>query len=253
MRTLMTVEQSTNRPPRRRPVHGVTIGIIVLDTGFERLPGDVANAMTWRFPVHYHIVTGVRPQDVIEGNPEKALPAFYDAIDRLTELGVDGIATSCGFLAMVHPQLRAYSSVPIASSSLMQIPLVLQTLSVDQTVGVIISDRKSITDQHFLNVGAPVDLPLGELAFDGPIRANMRNNAARVSYAAQERDAFQTVERMLAETPSIGALVSECANLPPYSRAIQRTFGVPVYDVVSLVEWLHAGLRPRNFHSEPLP
>lgn len=238
------------RPLRRRPVHGATIGIIVLDTGFERLPGDIANALTWRFPVQYHVVTGVRPQDVIEGNPEKALPAFYGAIDRLTELGVDGIATSCGFLAMVHPQLRAYSNVPMASSSLMQIPLVLQALPAGKTVGVIVSDRKSMTDQHFLNVGAPLGLPLGELAFDGPIRANMRNNAASVSYAMQERDVLDTVEQMLAETPSIGALVSECANLPPYSRAIQQAFGLPVYDVVSMVEWLHAGLRPRGFQPE---
>ena len=243
----MSIEQSFPRRPRRRPVHGSTVGIIVLDTGFERLPGDIANATTWRFPVQYEVVTGVRPQDVIEGNPEKALPAFYRAIDRLTALGVDGIATSCGFLAMVHPQLRAYSSVPVASSSLMQIPLVLQTLPSDRTVGVIVSDGSSITDRHFLNVGAPLGLPLGELPFDGPIRSNMRDNSARVSYRAQERDVFGVVARMLAETPSIGAIVSECANLPPYSHAIEREFGLPVYGVVSLVEWLHAGLRPRSF------
>jgi hypothetical protein len=250
MQPVINLEQSAIRPPRHRPVHGARIGIMVLDTGFERLPGDAGNALTWRFPVQYDVVTGVRPQDVIEGKPENVLPAFYAAIDRLTELGVDGIATSCGFLAMVHPQLRAYSSVPVASSSLMQIPLVLQTLPADKTVGVIVSDRRAMTDRLFMNIGAPVGLPLGELAFDGPLRANMRNNAARVSYAEQERDVLETVERMLAETPSIGALVSECANLPPYSRAIEKTFGVPVYDVVSLVEWLHAGLRPRGFHPE---
>lgn len=250
MRPVVNVEQSSGRRVRRRPVHGAHIGIIVLDTGFERIPGDVANALTWRFPVQYHVVTGIRPKDVIEGDAEKALPAFYDAIDRLTELGVDGIATSCGFLAAVHPQLRAHSSVPVASSSLMQIPLLLQTLPAGKTVGVIVSDRKSVTDKHFTNVGAPVGLPLGELAFDGPVRANMRNNVARVSYEEQERDVLETVERMLVETPSIGALVGECANLPPYSRAIEKTFGVPVYDVVSLVEWLHAGLRPRSFHAQ---
>lgn len=248
-----TAEPSLHRPLRRRAVHGAGIGIIVLDTGFERLPGDIANAWTWRFPVQYHVVSGVRPQDVIEGDPERALQAFYDAIDRLTALGVDGIATSCGFLAAVHPQLLAHSTVPVASSSLMQIPLVLQTLPAGQTVGVIVSDRKAMTDRHFCNVGAPTGLPMGELAFDGPIRANMRNNAARVSYAEQERDVLQTVERMLAETPSIGALVSECANLPPYSRAIERTFGVPVYDVVSLVEWLYAGLKPRGFSASARP
>lgn len=240
----MTPERKNTE--RRRPVHGASIGIMVLDTGFERLPGDVAHAGSWTFPVQYRVVTGVRPQDVIEGNPEKALPAFYRAIDDLVALGVDGISTSCGFLAMVHPQLRAYSPVPVASSSLLQIPLILAMLPAGKTVGVIVSDRKAMTEQHFRNVGAPVGLPLGELAHDGPIRANMRNNALSVSYDAQERDVLKTVEAMLAETPSIGAIVSECANLPPYSRAIEREFGLPVYDIVTLVEWLHAGLRPRR-------
>jgi len=243
----MVVDKNSNM--RRRPVHGATIGIMVLDTGFERLPGDVAHAGTWSFPVQYRVVTGVRPQDVIEGNPEKALPAFYQAIDDLVALGVDGISTSCGFLAMVHPQLRAYSPVPVASSSLLQIPLILSTLPADNTVGVIVSDRKAMTDHHFLNVGAPLGLPMGELAHDGPIRSNMRNNAARVSYDAQERDILNVVEAMLAETPSIGAIVSECANLPPYSQAIERKFGLPVYDIVTLVEWLHAGLRPRGYRA----
>jgi len=55
------------------------------------------------------------------------------------------------------------------------------------------------------------------------------------------------VERMLTETPTIGAIVSECANLPPFSAAIRQTFGLPVYDIVSLVEWMYAGLKPRRF------
>jgi hypothetical protein len=57
---------------------------------------------------------------------------------------------------------------------------------------------------------------------------------------------------MLTDTPAIGAIVSECANLPPYSAAIRHSFGLPVYDIVSLVDWLYAGLRPRRFESANL-
>ena len=55
------------------------------------------------------------------------------------------------------------------------------------------------------------------------------------------------IECMLAETPAIGAIVSECANLPPHSAAIQRTFGLPVFDIVTLVDWLHSAIRPRDY------
>lgn len=240
---------TTHRPrqPRIRPVHGTMIGVMVLDTRFERLPGDVANADTWPFPVQFRVVRGVRPQDVIAGDPAAVLERFYEAIDDLVAAGVDGITTSCGFLAAVHPQLCAHSPVPVATSSLMQIPLVLNLLPRGKTVGVIVSDKAALREAHFRNVGAPVDLPLGELPFDGPIRSHMRDNAPLADAAAQEREVLDVVARMLDQTPSIGAIVSECANLPPFSDAISRTFGLPVYDIVSLVDWMHAGLRPRRF------
>lgn len=238
-------------PARRaRPVHGTIIGIMVLDTRFERLPGDIANASSWRFPVQFRVVRGVRPQDVIEGNPEETLARFYEAIDDLVATGVDGITTSCGFLAAVHPQLRRYSPVPIATSSLMQIPLALNLLPEERTVGVIVSDKAALKDVHFRNIGAPTGLPVGELPFDGLIRTHMRTDAPVVDRAAQEREVLEVVERMLAQTPSIGAIVSECANLPPFSAAIRRRFSLLVYDIVSLVDWLHAGLSPRRFPAQ---
>jgi hypothetical protein len=33
--------------------------------------------------------------------------------------------------------------------------------------------------------------------------------------------------------------------MPPYARALRRAFGVPVYDIYSMITWFHAGLRPR--------
>lgn len=232
---------------RGRPVHGVGVGIIVLDTAFERLPGDIANALTWRFPVQFHVVRGVTPQRVIGGDPGDYLPPFYEAIDHLVGLGVDAISTSCGFLAAAQPLLAAYSPVPIAASSLLQIPLVAAVLPAGRTVGVITSDKASLTDGHFTGVGAPAGLPVAELPEDGVIRTNMRSGARQVSCDAQEREVVEVVGRLLDAHPGIGALVQECANLAPYSARLQELFDRPVYDIVTLVDWLHSGLRPRRF------
>jgi hypothetical protein len=35
--------------------------------------------------------------------------------------------------------------------------------------------------------------------------------------------------------------VLECTNMPPYAHAL------PMFDIHSLVTWLYAGLRPRDF------
>ena len=40
-------------PDRNRIYHGVSIGILMLDTQFQRFNGDIGNARTWPFPVQY--------------------------------------------------------------------------------------------------------------------------------------------------------------------------------------------------------
>ena len=58
---------------RRQPVHGVTVGIMMLDTGFQRLPGDIGYAPTWRFPVQFAIVRGATPDRIVKPNADGML------------------------------------------------------------------------------------------------------------------------------------------------------------------------------------
>ncbi|XBS67929.1 hypothetical protein ABK905_13495 [Acerihabitans sp. KWT182] len=197
------------------PVNGALIGIIVLDTGFERLPGDVAHAGTWPFPVRFRKVRGVRPADVIEGDPRQALAAFHSAINDLVALGVQAITTSCGFLAAVQHELSAYSPVPFLSSALLQIPLVERLLPAGQRVGIIVSDLDAFQDSLLLNIGARPGYPLAELPKEGIIRTNMRNNVTQVDGPAQEREALDVAATLTDRHPDVGAIICECANLPP--------------------------------------
>ena len=65
---------------------------------------------------------------------------------------------------------------------------------------------------------------------------------------AQARlDVAAAARRLLAAHPEVAAIVLECTNLPPYAAAVRAATGVPVYDIVSMVCWLHAGLAPRPF------
>jgi Asp/Glu/hydantoin racemase len=62
-----------------------------------------------------------------------------------------------------------------------------------------------------------------------------------------EADILDAGRKLMARHPDIGAIVLECTNMPPYASALRRTLGVPVFDIYSLITWLHAGLRPRCF------
>ena len=34
----------------------------------------------------------------------------------------------------------------------------------------------------------------------------------------------------------------------PFSRALSKRLGLPVYDIYAFVNWFHAGLNPRGFN-----
>ncbi|HOA77666.1 MAG TPA: aspartate/glutamate racemase family protein, partial [Thermosynergistes sp.] len=55
------------------------MGIIMLETHFPRIPGDVGNASTWSFPVIYKIVKGASPHRVVNEGDISLLEPFIDA------------------------------------------------------------------------------------------------------------------------------------------------------------------------------
>jgi Asp/Glu/hydantoin racemase len=50
--------------------------------------------------------------------------------------------------------------------------------------------------------------------------------------------------RLVADHPTVGAIVLECTNMPPYRSDIQRATGLPVFDIVHLVNLVHQALLP---------
>ena len=45
----------------------------------------------------------------------------------------------------------------------------------------------------------------------------------------------------------IGTIVLECTNLPPYSYAIQKAVHLPVFDIVTLINWVYYGVTCKKY------
>lgn len=235
-------------PERRRTYFGVTVGILMLETAFERFVGDIGNARTWPFPVQYRIVRGAVPAKITDlVNNRDLLQSFKDAADELIEAGVDGITTTCGFLSLFQPELAAHCRVPVATSALLQVPMVERILPKGKRVGILTFSAGSLTAEHLAAVGVASDTPVVGMPPGSEFQRAIRAGDAAVPFEVFRREVLDVAAGMVAADPSIGAIVCECTNLTPYSYDINRQLGVPVFDMVTLVHWFHRALKPERF------
>jgi hypothetical protein len=220
-----------------RTVYGQALGILMLDTRFPRPPGDVGNALTWPFPTQYRIVKGAHQSRIMGSEPDPTLlKPFLEAARDLEAHGVGMITTSCGFLAFQR-ELAAAVSVPVLTSSLLQVPVVSRLLRPDQKVGVL-TERPHLTERHFEGVGwspATVPVVVESLPPDAVFPTVFIDNGLESDTAILEQEMVTLAERVKREYSDVGALVLECTNFVPYSQAMRRATGLPVFDLYTLV------------------
>jgi hypothetical protein len=230
-----------------KTVYGARVGILMLDTKWPRPPGDTGNALTWPFPVLYKVVPGASARVVIHEQGRGLGPAFLKAAEELVREGADGITTTGGFLAIFQKQLAEHVQVPVASSSLMQVPLVQRLLPPGKRVGVLSVQGDRITPEHWDAVGAPRDTPVMGTEGGREFTRVMLGDTIDMDYEAAEQDILEAGQALVKRHPDVGAIVTENHNMAPYAAALNRRLRIPIFTVYTFVTWFHAGLQPREF------
>lgn len=230
-----------------KTVYGATIGILMLETRFPRIHGDIGNAYTWDFPVQYRVVQGATPDNVVRGDPHAQLDAFIQAGRELVRMGCDGITTNCGFLSLLQDDLKQALGVPVAASSLMQVPMVQAMLPAGKRVGVMTISKATLSPEHLLAAGAPADTPVVGTDQGECFTRDVLGDAQSIDFAAARQDNLQASALLVEQHKDIGAIVLECTNMSPYAADIRKLTGLPVFSIYSFVNWFQAGLLPRRF------
>ena len=236
---------------RKKTYYGVPIGILMLETYFERFNGDIGNARTWPFPVQYKIVKGASPDRITSLTSTDFLQPFLDAADELIAAGCDGITTTCGFLALYQRELTDHCSVPVATSALLQVPMVARILPKGKRPAVITFSAESLTQKHLTSVGVDPATPVIGMPPSSEFQRSIRSGDTSVSIDTLRAEVLAVATAVVAKDSSIGALVLECTNLTPYSADLRRDLGLPIFDVLSLIHWFHRSLRPEVFVQDP--
>jgi len=220
------------------------LGILMLDTRFPRVAGDVGNPDSFDFPVTYRVVPGATPDAIVRGDTQSWTDAFIREGQALVAGGCTGLATTCGFLTLLRRDMARACGVPVATSALEQVAMVQRLLPTGQRVGILTISESSLSHAHLAAGDVPEDVPIRGV--DGSHFADaILNNRTSLDVTLAERDLVAAACDLCEDTPSVGALVLECTNMPPYADAIARATGRPVYSILTYLNWFHEGLPSR--------
>lgn len=224
-----------------------TLGILMLDTRFPRIPGDVGNEKSFPFPIRKKIVRGASTARVVHAHDPALLAPFCAAARELEREGVAAITTSCGFLAMFQRELADAVRVPVFTSALLQAPLAAALLPPGRKVGILTADARTLGEKQLAGAGIR-DLPLVIYGMEGTEFANVFvGDAPELDRRTAAREMAAVARRMKREHPEVGAVVLECTNMPPYARLVQEACGCPVYDITTLARQVMGALARTDF------
>jgi hypothetical protein len=229
--------------------YGEAIGILLLDTYAPFIPGDVANASTYDFPVRFKKVEGFTTERALKKDNtifEKLLAASKE----LEKQGVRAITGDCGFMGIHQQELAKYLDVPVFLTSLLQIPFITSIVGEEDKVGIITADSSNL-DKSLLEA------------------AGVRSTKKLVIYGLQERESFyeaiieetgildsekiekevvSTARQMITKEPKIKAVLLECSSLPPYGAAVQDAICLPVFDYITMINYVYSAVVKRKFN-----
>lgn len=220
------------------------LGILMLETRFARIQGDIGNPLSFAFPVVYAVVAGASASRVVRERADGLVDAFIATGRGLVARGAVGLMTSCGFLALHQRALQAALPVPVATSSLLMVPMLQRLLPADRRVGVLTASADDLTTAHLAAVGVAADTAIGGLEPSGHLATVLFGGDQALDPAKAEADLLQAADALVARHRQIGAIVLECTNMGPYAPALARHTGLPVFDVVGFAHWFYRGLCP---------
>jgi hypothetical protein len=152
-------------------------------------------------------------------------------------------------MAIYQQEVQEAVHIPVFLTSLLQIPIIAAMINPRSTIGIITSNAQSLDIDLFSHLG---------IADFQQIRiAGMEQHEAFKTAAIEDigvldsdqirKEVVQTARALQAQNPDLGALLLECSMLPPYAAAVHEATGLPVFDYLSMIDFVASSVRKKTF------
>ena len=210
----------------------------------ESLRGNSTNPATFSFPVLYRRVPGANIETILENPNPAVMERMVQEARNMEEAGVRGITTSCGFNAIFQRKIASALKVPFFSSSLLQVPSIRQMLNSERSILILTAKKAALREEHLREAGIAPETNLHIYGMEKCPEWSKIFTAPEedVDLKTIAQEVLQTGEKALREHPEAGAFVLECTDLPPFAETLRKCTKLPVFDFVTLTNYIYASL-----------
>ncbi len=231
-----------------RSFYGEVLGILLLDTKFPRIPGDVGNATSYDFPVRFKVVKGASIRNVVFRTDETLLSTFIEAAKELEAEGVKAITTSCGFLVLFQDEIARSLKIPVFTSALLMVPLVYRMVM--GRIGIVTANSKNLTERHLEKAGINLkEIPIAIVGLENKeeFSKTILHDTPEINIDKVETEVIDASEELIAKYEDVKALVFECHNLSPFSHAVQEKLKIPIFDFIAFARFVYNAVVKKSF------
>jgi hypothetical protein len=230
-------------------ISGYPVGILLLNVWYPILPGNVVNAYTYDFPVRMKLVPGATQPRMHTGDPT----LLDDLIKAGKELEMDGVRAvvgACGYFGHFQRKLAAALDVPVFLSSLVQIPMIKMSLKAKQKIGILCADEENLTSSLLKECGVDDTniCVIKGLGKEPEFSAFLYSDKGYFDNSRIKTEVVGAAQRLVAENPEVGAILLECSDMPPYAADIQRMVNLPVFDFISMINWIKYAVVQKQYY-----
>ena len=234
--------------PKGQVSSGEAIGILLLETSVPFIPGDVANATTYGFPVRFQKVKGFSVQRALSNDPS-VYADLRQAAGDLVRQGVRAVTGDCGFMGIHQKKLARELGVPVFLSSLLQIPFISIMIGEAAKVGIITADSECLNKDLLTAVGVSdtSNLVITGLQNQPNFRGFALEETGVLDTETVATEVVATARQMVTDHKQMRALILECSLLPPYGAAIQAAVNLPVFDYITMINFVFSAVVKQEY------
>ncbi len=211
-------------------------------------PRGFDSADWFNYPTIIRMVPGAWAREVVAGNSGLA-DAYAETARELERLGVSAITADCGYSIQYQEAVRNAVSIPVACSSLLQLPLLRSMLPKHGRIGLLCFDADTLTAGHLALAGIDASVPLAIGGIQGT--RSWKNWIAAetiTEWDVLEQDVMSAAHALHLANPDITHWLLECAGFPRFRPLIKAQTGLPVLDWVTLCDLLMESTVARNVY-----